>query len=103
MAFKDSNGKITIDEIAAQKDIANIDAAVADLIQARDSINEIMYQSQSFSGKTATTIGEVSAQILKEYNELIEKLEITKTVIKNTVAHYEKIDEDLKNTFNNMG
>ena len=96
MAFIDSNGKITIDEVAAQKDIANIEAAIADLTEARDSINEMMYQSQSFQGKTASAVGEVSALIVKDYNDLIEQLENTKTVIKNTIAHYEKIDEDLK-------
>ena len=31
MAFKDANGRITIDEVAAQKDVANIHAAIRDL------------------------------------------------------------------------
>ena len=102
MAFKDANGKITIDEVAAQKDINDIRAAIQDLQAARDSLNEIMYQSQSFSGRTATGIEESSLQLIKEYDKMIQQLNNTVTTITNTVEKYRKIDEDLKNYINNQ-
>ena len=101
MAFKDSNGRITIDEVAAQKDINNIKAAILDLQAARDSLNEIMYQAQSFSGRTAVGIEESSLQLIKEYDKMIQQLNETATTIANTVEKYRKIDEDLKNYISN--
>ena len=101
MAFKDSNGRITIDEVAAQKDINNIKAAILDLQAARDSLNEIMYQAQSFSGRTAVGIEESSLQLIKEYDNMIRQLNETATTIANTVEKYRKIDEDLKNYISN--
>lgn len=101
MAFKDANGRITIDEVAAQKDIANIRATIQYLQAARDSLNEIMYQSQSFSGRTAVGIEESSLQLIKEYDKMIHQLNDTVTNITNTVEKYRKIDEDLKNYINN--
>lgn len=101
MAFKDSNGRITIDELAAQKDINNIKAAILDLQAARDSLNEIMYQAQSFSGRTAVGIEESSLQLIKEYDKMIQQLNETATTIANTVEKYRKIDEDLKNYISN--
>lgn len=101
MAFKDANGRITIDETAVQKDIANIRAAIRDLQAARDSLNEIMYQSQSFSGRTAVSLGESSLQLIKEYDKLILQLENTAATITDTVEKYRRIDEELKNYIGN--
>ena len=103
MAFKDANGKITIDEVAAQKDIANIRSAIQDIQAARDSLREIMYQAQSFSGKTAISIEESSLQLIKEYDKTIQQLNETVTAITSTVDKYRKIDENLKNYINNQG
>ena len=102
MAFKDANGRITIDDIAAQRDIANIRAAIQDLEAARDSLNEIRYQAQSFSGKTASGIEESSLQLIREYDKMIQQLNNTVTTITGTVEKYKKIDEDLKNYINNQ-
>lgn len=103
MAFKDSNGRITIDEAAAQKDIANIRAAIQDLQAARDSLNEIMYQSQSFAGNTALGIEGSSRQLINEYDRLIGQLQSTVATISSTVEKYRKIDDELKNYIYNRG
>ena len=84
MAFRDSNGKITIDEVAAQKDINYINAAIQDLQAARDSLNEIMHQAQSFSGRTAVSMTECSARLIKEYDSLISQLKNSTDLIQNT-------------------
>ena len=103
MAFKDANGRITIDEVAAQKDVANIQAAIRDLQAARDSLNEIMCQAQSFSGRTANSMVEYSARLLKEYDVLISKLEESASLIQQTIDKYQKIDENVRNIINNQG
>lgn len=100
MAFRDSNGKITIDEVAAQKDINYINAAIQDLQAARDSLNEIMHQAQSFSGRTAVSMTECSARLIKEYDSLISQLKNSTDLIQNTVEKYKKIDEEVKNLIN---
>lgn len=100
MAFRDSNGKITIDEVAAQKDINHINAAIQDLQAARDSLNEIMHQAQSFSGRTAVGMTECSARLIKEYDSLIRQLKGSADLIQNTVEKYKKIDEEVKNIIN---
>lgn len=100
MAFRDSNGKITIDEVAAQKDINHINAAIQDLQAARDSLNEIMHQAQSFSGRTAVGMTECSARLIKEYDSLIRQLKGSADLIQNTVEKYKKIDEEVKNLIN---
>lgn len=101
MAFKDANGRITIDEVAAQKDIANIRAAIQDLQAAKDSLTEIKYQAQSFSGRTATGIEESMVQLMKEYDKMILQLNDTVETITNTVEKYKKIDQELRNYINN--
>lgn len=103
MAFKDANGRITIDEAAAQKDISNIRAAIQDLQAARDSLNEIMYQSQSFAGSTALGIEGSSRQLINEYDRLIGQLQGTVATISSTVEKYRKIDDELKNYIYNRG
>ena len=103
MAFKDANGRITIDETAVQKDIANIRAAIQDLQAARDSLNEIMYQSQSFAGSTALGIEGSSRQLINEYDRLIGQLQGTVATISSTVEKYRKIDDELKNYIYNRG
>ena len=100
MSFRDSNGKITIDEVAAQKDINYINAAIQDLQAARDSLNEIMHQAQSFSGRTAVSMTECSARLIKEYDSLISQLKNSTDLIQNTVEKYKKIDEEVKNLIN---
>lgn len=100
MAFRDSNGKITIDEVAAKKDINHINAAIQDLQAARDSLNEIMHQAQSFSGRTAVGMTECSARLIKEYDSLIRQLKGSADLIQNTVEKYKKIDEEVKNIIN---
>ena len=103
MAFRDANGRITIDEVAAQRDIANIRAAIQDLQEARASLNEIRCQAQSFSGKTAISISDYSARLILEYDKLISQLEESESLINQTIAKYKKIDEDVKNIINNQG
>ena len=102
MAFKDANGRITIDEVAAQKDITSIRAAIQDLQTARDSLSELRYQAQSFSGKTAVSIEETSTLLISEYDKLITYLEETISTINTTVGKYQRIDEEVKNLINSQ-
>ncbi|MBQ1452484.1 MAG: hypothetical protein IIZ23_00800, partial [Ruminococcus sp.] len=70
---------------------------------ARDSLNEIMYQSQSFAGSTALGIEGSSRQLINEYDRLIGQLQSTVATISSTVEKYRKIDDELKNYIYNRG
>lgn len=96
MAFKDENGKITIDEIAAQNDIKSIEIAIERLEEARSSIVEIKYKSACFSGKTSVSITEASEQLIKKYDAVISQLKETKEKISSTVYKYQQIDSQMR-------
>ena len=51
MAFKDANGRITIDEVAAQKDISNINAALEHLLTADSLLTQMINIASEFSGE----------------------------------------------------
>ena len=52
MAFRDENGKITIDEQAAQQDIKNLNRSKESLTTAIDHLKEIIALASEFSGNT---------------------------------------------------
>lgn len=97
MAFKDANGKITIDEVAAQKDIAQIEAAVEHFESSVDMLSQIINLSTSFSGETGKAIIETTLQIQKQVKSMIDYSLKTKNAIGYVVKKYEEIDKNLKN------
>jgi len=100
MAYYDESGKITIDEVAAQRDIAKIKEICDVLRESRASMRRIYEQSSEFKGKSVIAISEVSNKFLGKYDKLIAELEETADYIRATVAKYQKIDEQLKNVMN---
>ena len=60
MAFKDENGKITIDEIAAASDIKHINEAKEHFSAAYDLLSQMINMASEFSGKTGPAIVEAS-------------------------------------------
>lgn len=100
MAFKDQNGKITIDEVAAQNDIKSIEMTIERLEEARSSIVEIKYESAYFKGKTSVSITEASEQLIKRYDAVISQLKETKERISSTINKYQQIDSKIKDLIN---
>lgn len=100
MAFKDSNGKITIDEVAASNDIKNLNKSKENLECAIEKFKEVVSIATEFSGNTGTTIVETSSQMQKMLKEAVTKIETTADNINATVKKYQSIDTSIKDTIN---
>ena len=96
MAYRDQNGRITIDEIAAQQDIKRIQTAIGSLENARAAINSLIQQNSTAQGETASAINEKSHELQKQLNDMITSLNDTIVYIRNVVAFYRELDQKIK-------
>lgn len=96
MAFRDQNGKITIDEIAAQQDIQNMTKSRESLVEAIDHIKQIQAGSTGFQGETGVVLQEQCAEFIQMLNQQIENIDRAIDAISKTVARYQEIDRQLK-------
>lgn len=100
MAFRDENGKITIDEVAAQQDIKNLNKSKENLDTAMTHLKEIVALAAEFSGNTGTVITETALQLQKQVQGTIESIDTTSQNIDATIKKYQAIDQALKETIN---
>lgn len=98
MAYKDANGRITIDEVAAQKDVKNLNFSMECLMAVNEMLLEINRASFGFSGHTAVEIQTYSDELMKLISTLSEDVTETISLIENTVKKYQEIDRSLKET-----
>lgn len=103
MAFRDENGRITIDEIAAASDIRHIESAKEHLSLALNLLTTMNNKTLECSGKTGASISEACVTLQKQVQQLLEASSVTQERIDNVVKKYEKIDSDLKDLMNNGG
>lgn len=96
MAYRDYNGKITIDETAAKNDIRKINAAIAKLEAARNSVNHLIQQGATMKGQTGQAIVSKSGDLQKHLNDLIRNLRQEVTAINQTVSKYKRLDQQVK-------
>ena len=101
MAFKDSNGKITIDEIAAQKDIGNLHTSVSYLESALSELNEIAAQAEALQGNTGSQIRTACQTLITNVAAMISETNESAEYIQAVVNKYEAIDASLKQTIIN--
>ncbi|MBO5869590.1 MAG: hypothetical protein J6Q89_02455 [Clostridia bacterium] len=101
MALKDSSGKITIDEYAAQQDIQKIHQAKAALENSKKAIDHIINQACNEQGKTAVAIVEKATELRNQINTMIGRLNETSSFISNTIAHYQEVDRLVKEAIQN--
>lgn len=101
MAVKDANGRITIDEVAAQKDINAIRAAMEHLSTADNLLTYMIYMASEFSGETGKALVDTCAQLQKQIRSLNNFSENATIAIDNTIKKYEQIDRELKELINN--
>lgn len=96
MAYYDENGKITIDENAANSDIRRIETALARLEDSKKTLTALLKQAADGQGQTTMAVTEKSAELVNRINDMISRLEETRDFIRRTVAHYQQVDADLK-------
>lgn len=102
MAFYDSAGKITIDEIVAQSDINKTNSAKVELERAKKLLTNLMNQAAEGEGKTCDAIMEKSRQLITKIDSTCLSLEEAASLIRTTVEKYKHIDEELKNSIQSM-
>lgn len=96
MAFRDQNGRITIDEVAAQQDITRIQSAVESLQAADRLLEQISAQAAEFSGLTGTAILETAEEFSQAVRAVEEAAQETSETIRAVVQKYQAIDQSLK-------
>ena len=101
MAYKDSSGRITIDEQAAAQDIRRLQEAMQILKDSRKAIVNIINQSSGEQGLTAQAICEKARQMCNYIDDLVNRLSETSSFISRTVAHYQEVDRQVKEAIQN--
>ena len=100
MEFRDSDGRITIDEAAAQKDIKQLRLSIEKMETALNELNEILVQAEEFSGNTGTQIGEASMILIKDIQNSIKSSEDAIDQIQKAVSKYQMLDQKVKGIVN---
>jgi hypothetical protein len=96
--YKDSRGKITIDEGEAKSDVKKIDSAKAKLAQARDLLNPDKIENLLLGGTAREALNEQLAKINRELARLESSCGETAGFINRTVAKYQRIDQELRDS-----
>lgn len=96
MAYRDENGRITIDETAAAKDIRRLREAAEILGESRDALRSLLRRSEEMRGETAQAIREKTEEMEKRVTALISQLENGGSLIQRTVNHYRDLDEQIR-------
>lgn len=100
MAFRDQNGKITIDESAAHADIKRLETAIASLNNSKKAINNLIQQATSEQGQTSYAVIEKATEMRNQIDAMINRLSETASFISRTVSHYQGVDQKLKEAIN---
>ena len=96
MAYKDENGKITIDDVAAGEDIRKIERAQSILQNALQSLRAAQTEGANSKGETAQAIYDKSQELINQIHSLVSILEDTTFFIRHVLAAYLAKDEMLK-------
>ena len=99
MAYRDMNGKVMIDEAAAQADIRQERQAEQILRRAANALQAVQNESNSFQGETAAAIGERAEQLRRQILNLISDLEDTQNYTQRVVRRYWLLDQKWKQFF----
>lgn len=99
MAYRDMNGKVMIDEAAAQADIRQERQAEQILRRAANALQAVQNESNSFQGETAAAIGERAEQLCRQILNLISDLEDTQNYTQRVVRRYWLLDQKWKQIF----
>lgn len=96
MAYKDSSGRITIDENAAARDRKKIRIAITKLEATRRELDNLINQAGNEKGQTSTAVVEKAQELRKKVNGMITNLNETDNFIGRVVQHYFEVDKKVK-------
>lgn len=92
MAYRDIDGRITIDEVAAMSDINKTLEAADKLRRSGAVLQQIIAELQQYQGETVNGTIEKSQEMLRNVNNLLNNLDKTQDYIRRVVAHYRAVD-----------
>ena len=96
MAYFDENGRITIDQDAAAKDIKRLRESAQVLKDSRAAIRNLKNKAGELEGQMSTAILEKAQAMDKRLTQMIDKMEETASYIQKTVNKYEQLDREIK-------
>lgn len=96
MAFKDWNGNITIDEVAAEADIRKAAQAVAILKETESALKILLAETDGSQGRSIDAISTKGTEMLASVRKLISNLENMQSYTKQVIAKYRKLDREIK-------
>ena len=100
MAFHDENGKITIDENMALRDVRRMIEAVEKLKASRSAIQSLKANAADMQGMAATAIVEKAVESERELTKTRNQIEEAIQFINKTVEHYRLLDKKLSEAMN---
>lgn len=96
MAYHDYNGKITIDDVAAARDIQKIRTAMDKLDSARNSMSQLITFASEIKGHTGNAIQSRAQEQKRQLDTMISNLNQTCNAINQTVEKYKRLDREVK-------
>ncbi len=96
MAYHDANGKITIDEVAANRDIRKLKEAIEILTSMQKRVTEVEQLASTFSGDYAQAQIEKANLLNMQIRRIINNLNYSVSTITATINKYKALDAKLK-------
>lgn len=92
MAYQNSDGKIMIDEIAAQSDLNRLMRAADILRHVGQAFGVVISETGSFQGETAKAIMETAQSFQARAQQMVSALDESQAYIRRVVAYYREVD-----------
>ncbi len=100
MAYYDENGRIMIDEAAANRDISKLQAAQEILNRVIAAFQQLNSQAAEGQGETARALSDKSQEMIARISRTVQQMDDAKSTIRTTVAKYREIDRALREMIN---
>ena len=101
MAYRNSDGVITIDEDVALDDVRKMEEVRQTLKRAAQRMRELISEAQGYDGETIHAIIDKATEKLRKIEKLIRSLEEAQSYTKRVVAHYQLVDQECKKKLEN--
>lgn len=95
MAYRDEDGNITIDEVAANSDIRKLRASMEKLKEASNAIAQFIAQAENGEGSTTNAMIEKANAIMNKIKWVMGLMEEVINLIQKTVSKYQEIDRQI--------
>ena len=103
MAYHDANGRITIDELAAQRDIGLLKESAELLNEAENILRDVQVLVSETESPVTAKLQDAGEYLRKNVTQLSAAMKQLSTGIQKTVSKYQEIDRELKNTISASG